>query len=195
MRTVPCVFIIESLDRSEERDGSCEGDVLSKMLHLSQCTSEYIFIRTVRELESAIKEFEQTQFRYLHFSCHGNKTGLDLALESLSFEELAEMLRPVLKNRRLFFSSCSVMNDRCATALLAKTGCYSVIGPSRKINFDRAAGFWSAFYHLMLRDEAKSMKHSQLKKTTAMLRKLFDVKVDYYSASKSASSGFKKVLL
>jgi len=105
------------------------------------------------------------------------------------------MLAPFLENRRVFFSSCEVMNERLAKALLQNTGCYSVIGPSKSINFDRAAIYWASFYHLMLRDEAQSMKRDRLKETSAALQKLFGVHMRYFSASRSAENGFKEVLL
>jgi hypothetical protein len=195
MRTKPCVFIIESLRFDNEKEDLFEGKVLSQILRLSGSTPEYVYLRTKQELEEIIDRFEDSKYRYLHFSCHGSSTGIGLTLDRLSFQELAEMLAPCLAGKRVFFSSCKVMNEGLAKALLKKTGCYSVIGPSKNINFDRAAVYWAAFYHLMLRDEAKSMKRDQLTRRTASLKKIFDVHMRYFAASKSAADGFKEVKL
>jgi hypothetical protein len=165
------------------------------MLQLSGSQPEYMYLRTRRELETALALFEASRFRYLHFSCHGRKNGIDLTLDSLRFAELSELLNPLLERKRVFFSSCSVMNDKCAAALLPESGCLSLIGPSKPIYFDRAAIFWSAFYHLMLRDEARSMQRNHLQRTTGMLQFLFGVQMRYFTAAASLKSGFKRVPL
>jgi hypothetical protein len=154
-----------------------------------------VYLRTKKELEKVVEHFRDSAYRYLHLSCHGNKNGIGLTLEGIRFDELGRMLAPFLENRRVFFSSCEVMNERLAKALLQNTGCYSVIGPSKSINFDRAGIYWASFYHLMLRDEAQSMKRDRLKETTASLQGLFGVHMRYFSASRSAENGFKEVLL
>src|SRR5262245_57530432 len=165
------------------------------MLRLSGSEPEYMYLRTRRELEKAVELFGESGFRYLHFSCHGRKNGIDLTLDKLRFAELSELLSPALERKRVFFSSCSVMTDKCAAALLPDSGCLSLIGPTRAIYFDRAAIFWSAFYHLMLRDEARSMQRTHLQRTTAMLQHLFGVHMRYFTASRSAKRGFQRVAL
>jgi hypothetical protein len=196
MRTLPRVFIIESLDLADEKADRFEGGLLSKMLRLSGSEPEYMYLRTRRELEKAVGLFAESGFRYLHFSCHGRKNGIDLTLDKLRFSELSELLAPALQRKRVFFSSCSVMNnDKCAAALLPDSGCLSLIGPTKAIYFDRAAIFWSAFYHLMLRDEARSMQRTHLQRTTAMLQHLFGVHMRYFTASRSAKRGFQRVAL
>lgn len=168
---------------------------MSRILKLSGSESEYVYLRTKKELEKIIDLFKKSEYRYLHFSCHGDMNGIRLTFDYLSFEELGKILRPYLNQRRVFFSSCSVMNKKLASELIKNTGCYSVIGPSKKINFDRAAIFWASFYHLMLRDKAKSMKREQLQKITTALKKLFGVHMRYFSASKNSKNGFKKIEL
>jgi len=193
--TKPRLFIIESLRLADEREDLFEGGHLSKILRLSGSRARYMYLRTKRELEEAIDLFEDSDYRYLHISCHGGKSGIELTFDDLSFAELGEMLRPSLSGKRVFFSSCSVMNAPCAQSLLPGSGCYSVVGPSRTINFDRATAFWSAFYHLLLRDEATSIKHDDLNETVSRLQSLFGVHMRYYRASKSADSGFVQVKL
>ncbi|MBI2412869.1 MAG: hypothetical protein HYV24_06645 [Deltaproteobacteria bacterium] len=195
MKTKPRIFIIESLRFSDEKKDLFEGKILSQILKISRSEAEYVYIRTKKELEKVIDNFGDSGYRYLHFSCHGNSRGIGLTLDDLSFEELGEILAPCLDKRRVFFSSCKVMNEKLAEVLLKGTGCYSVIGPSESINFDRAAIYWASFYHLMLRDEAVSMKREKLKEHTATLQKLFSIHMRYFSTSKSAKNGFKEVLL
>ena len=195
MKSKPNVFIVESLAFLDEEKGRFEGKIISQILKLSGSESKYVYLRTKKELKEVIDQFKNSGYRYLHFSCHGNESEISLTLNNLSFEELGNILEPCLKKRRMFFSSCKVVNERLAEVLLKNTGCYSVIGPSESIEFDRAAIYWSSFYHLMLRDEAKSMKRDSLKKNTASLRKLFDVHIRYFSRSESAGNGFQEVPL
>ncbi len=195
MRTLPRVFIIESLGLADEEANRFEGELLSKMLRLSGSEPKYVYLRTRREFEMALAMFEQSCYRYLHISCHGRKNGIDLTLDKLRFDELGKLLDPVLERKRVFFSSCSVMNEKCAAAVLGEGGALSVIGPSKDIYFDRAAIFWSAFYHLMLRDEARSMRNNHLQQATSILQRLFGVHMRYFTASASAKCGFRQVAL
>jgi hypothetical protein len=195
MKSKPRVFIVESLRFTDEKRDLFEGRFVSQILALSGSLTEYVYLRTRKELEEVMEHFEKSGYRYLHFSCHGNQNEISLTLDDIPFHELGEMVNSYLESRRVFFSSCEVMNENLANALLNKTGCHSVIGPSRSIDFDRAAIYWASFYHLMLRDEAQSMKRDRLKDTTATLQELFGVHMRYFSASKSAKEGFKEVTL
>jgi len=51
--------------------------------------------------------------------------------------------------------------------------------------------FWSAFYHLMLRDEARSIQHAKLQNATSQLT-VFGVQMRCYRSSK-ATPGFKRI--
>jgi hypothetical protein len=54
--TIPEVFIIESLKLKDEEDGHQEGQLLSKMLHLSGKTkTKYFYISTKKELDERIR--------------------------------------------------------------------------------------------------------------------------------------------
>lgn len=108
-------------------------------------------------------------------------------------DRYSTMLGPCLENRRVFFSSCEVMQEGLASALISNTGCYSVVGPYKNINFDRAAAYWSAFYHIMLRDDAKSIKRIDLQKRTSALQKIFGVQMRYFAKSSKEKNGFIKV--
>jgi len=147
------LFIIESLEREQE-ETMREGIIIKQILELGRSLPvKYIYIRTEAELSMALEEFKESSFRYLHISCHGSKDSIHLTLDPLLFEDFVPIIAPYLRRRRLFFSACSVVNPLLAEALFKKSGCYSVIGPCRKINFDDALMMWASFYHLAFRDE------------------------------------------
>jgi hypothetical protein len=85
-------------------------------------------------------------------------------------------------------------NKTLAEALLNKTGCYSLIGPARKINLDDSAAFWVTFYHLMFKLNKKAMKRSDIRHYVKELSDLFDEPINYFSADSDSLLGFKKIL-
>lgn len=182
--TEPKVFIIESLGFKDEKKDLFEGRVLSNILKLNDVESEYYYIRTKQEFEEVIDIFYDSNFRYLHISCHGSPSSLETTLDSISFDELHKFLSPCLVNRRVFISACEMVNLKLAKALINGSKCLSVIGPSKPVAFSDATIFWSSFYHLMFSNNSEVMKKRDLKNTLSKVANLFNVSVNYYSKSK-----------
>ena len=180
----PNVFIIESLNFEDEENDRFEGKVLSKILKLNGVDSQYYYIRTKQELDEIIVKFDESDYRYLHLSCHGSPYSLETTLDSVSFKELNDMLAPCLDKKRVFISACEMVNEDLAEALIGETDCYSVIGPSEPILFSDATIFWSSFYHLMFGENDSSMKKRDIKTVLEKTTDLFEVKVNYFSKSK-----------
>ncbi|TVO93205.1 hypothetical protein [Shewanella algae] len=187
----PNVFIIESLDFEDEKSDRFEGKVLSQILKLNGIESEYYYIRTKQELDEIIDKFDESDYRYLHISCHGSPDSLETTLDSVSFEELNTMLSPCLDKKRVFISACEMVNTDLAGALIGDSECFSVIGPSEPVSFSDATIFWSSFYHLMFNNNENAMKRKEIKQILEKITDLFNVKVNYYSKSKSL--GIKEV--
>ncbi|WP_374468107.1 hypothetical protein [Phenylobacterium sp.] len=187
MSTNPEVFIVESLDFEDEAKGRHEGEILARMLKLMGKTqTTYFYIRTRAELEEIIDKFDESGARYLHLSCHANKTSMATTLDSVPFEQLGEMLGPCLNGRRIFLSACEMANARLAKALFPGTGLHSIVGPARKIYFDDSAAFWVAFYHLMFKADDARMQHSQLERLVGDLERLFGERFNYYRKTDNA---------
>jgi hypothetical protein len=191
-KTVPSLFIIESLGFDDEKDGASEGRVLKDILTISGRPTDYIYIRTRKELRPAIEQFLQSNKRYLHISCHGNRQSIALTLDTLSFEDFGAQLRTALEGRRLFMSACEVVNDELAAAVLPESGCFSLIGPSKDIRFDDAVLMWASFYHLMFRDgDRERMKGGKIRWSLRHLRDLYNVPFSYYRPD--PENGYAKV--
>jgi len=129
-KTEPSVFLLESNSLSDEKRGDSEGDVLSRVLHLSRVNTEYYYFRTKRELEKLLNEFQKSTFRYLHIACHGDSDGMATTFDDLSFPELATLLEPFLYRRRIFFSACGMTNPSLARQIFSKSDCLSIMGPA-----------------------------------------------------------------
>lgn len=191
MRTKPEVFIIESLSFENEKDRLFEGKIISNMLHLSEKSSVYYYIRTQAELEKVLDIFWDSNYRYLHLSCHGSQKSLLTTLDDLNFNELSELLEPVLENRRLFLSACSMTNDNLAKAVIPSSDCYSILGPAKDIHFNDAAILWATFYHLMFKDNCRSMNRSRILQYANNVSTMFKVPLNYYSKSRKYKKGYR----
>ena len=193
-KTKPEVFIIETLRIEDERKQNQEGELISRMLHLAgKRKSKYYYIRTPLELEKIIDIFGKSQYRYLHLSCHADKEGMATTFGDITYADLGKMLRGHLEGRRVFVSACEMATDGLAKQILPSTGCFSLIGPDRGINFDDAGAFWISFYHLMFKSNNRGMKGEHLRNNIKQLSLLYDVSISYFVASEEEKSGYRKV--
>lgn len=186
----PDVFIIESLGFDDERDELYEGKILSNILELNGKNPIYYYIRTKREFEEVLDFFEDSRYRYLHLSCHGSKNSMETTLDSITFTELEEILKPCLSYRRLFLSACSMVNKSLAKSILADSKCHSIIGPYAPVRFSDSAIFWASFYHLMFAENDNSMVLKDIRSSIKKLTNLYEVPINYYSASTKLKQGF-----
>src|SRR5258708_36248933 len=191
-KTKPSVFIIESLRFKDEKNGDLEGHVLQQILHLSEKEAEYVYIRTAQELEEVLDHFYESNYRYLHISCHGNTREIALTLDTLDFSQFGTMAQPVLKNRRLFVSACSVVNKEFARAVMPNSECQSIVGPTEAISFADAAMMWAAFYHLVFKMDPDAMNMEAIRSALEKTRDAFGIPFRYFAKSASASAGFKE---
>lgn len=90
------VFIIESLSFDDESESLHEGKLLSNILELNGKNPIYYYIRTKRECDEVLSIFEDSEYRYLHLSCHGSSNSMETTLDSISFKELGSILAPCL---------------------------------------------------------------------------------------------------
>lgn len=186
------VFIIESLRFEDEECASYEGKFLSQILKMEGKKPLYYYIRTKAELEAVMELFAESDYRYLHISCHGNPSALSTTLDSISFKTIGKLLNPYLKKRRIFVSACSAVNDDLAAAIIPSSGCYSIIGPVKDVYFGHAAIVWASFYHLMFELDHKKMRRKEMLSTLRKLVKTFNVPLDYFSTSKKSPKGYKR---
>ena len=195
LKTKADVFIIESLDPDDEGNGRFEGSIISNMLRLHGKQPEYRYVRTRAQFEDAIQEFGRSRYRYLHISAHGEPEGMSTTnLEEIDYDELADLLKPHLQNKRLFLSACSMVHEDMAAYLIPKTDCFSVIGPVDDIHFHKAAIFWASLYHLLFLKDAEKINRARLRDTLSKTADLFEVNVKFFHRTDDAK-GFGEELL
>ncbi|MDH5180410.1 MAG: hypothetical protein OEY07_12135 [Gammaproteobacteria bacterium] len=189
-KTLPEVFIIESLTFDDEKQDLFEGRILSDILRKNDKEPIYYYIRTQKELVEVLKLFEESRYRYLHISCHGGKTSMETTLDSIPFDELGDILRPHLKYKRLFLSACNMVNNTLARHIMQGGKCHSIIGPFKPVYFNESAIFWASFYHLMFNENESSMRLKDLMGCIKKLNLLYNIPLNYYTISKQHKQGY-----
>lgn len=177
--TKPEVYIIESLRFSEETDYR-EGEMIYRSLRMSLKNPIYRYVRTLTEFEHFIGEFEDSNYRYLHISCHGSKGGVSMTLDDITTQDMAEIVGPALDGKRLFLSTCLASTPAMATEIFKNGGCTSLAGPRNKINFDDSVVLWTSFYHLMFKANQKAMKRDKLRETLSNCASTVGEKINFY---------------
>lgn len=172
--TKPEVFIIESLSLEDETHERLEGRILRDILKLSGKNPRYYYFRTERELVELAKLFRESGYRFLHISSHGSIEALETTFESITYVRFAEIFDGRLRNRRLFVSACEMGNELFSSIVSARNkGMYSIIAPTQRIRFDRAAAIWAAFYVLMFDLDSSAMKADKITRCLRDLARLF----------------------
>jgi hypothetical protein len=182
--TNPNLYIIESLELDDEDENRFEGRLLADMLEIIGKRPIYKYIRTSTEFEHYFEDFCNSDYRYLHISCHGSKTALATTFSEVMFEDLADMMKDKLKKKRLFISACEAVNDEFANLIMPASGCNSIIGPTTKLYTNDALVFWASFYHLIFKANPSAVNMEIIKSTLKGLLKVhtgFDFKY-YFNA-------------
>jgi hypothetical protein len=196
LKTKPEVFIIESLDPDDEGNGRFEGSMISHILNLHGKKCKYRYVRTKKQFITAIKEFGESKYRYLHISCHADERSMCTTnQDEIKFSELGLILRPYMAKRRLFVSACKMVNENLVKEVIPHSNCNSVIGPNEKVEFSDAAILWSSLYHLMFKYNYQAMQRKQLLKFLKKTSRIFQVDMSYYALSKSEPQGYSRDLL
>ncbi len=170
------VYIIESLQEDDHR----EGEVIYRTLRMAGKEPIYRYIRTIDELDHFVDDFEDSEYRYLHVSCHGSRGGIATTLSEIPTATFAKIVGPALDKKRLFMSTCLAATMEMATAVFAEGGATSVAGPTNSINFDDSVILWSSFYHLMFKTDFKRMKRNHIKENLAKAGLLVGEKINFF---------------
>ena len=144
-------------------------------------------------MEEVMDIFEESDYRYLHLSCHGSQASVSTTLDRIELKDLSEIIGPYLRKKRLFMSACLAANHRIAEHLIPAFGVYSVVGPKKEVDLHSAAIAWAAFYHLMFDENYRSMKTPEIKKNLQRVSDTFRIPFNYFKTGKKATGGYEKI--
>lgn len=170
------VYIIESLRSNDYFD----GDNLSQILTLSKINNKYAWVDTIDDFIMELNKFSESNYRYLHLSFHGDMDGIEINGQEITNTRLAGLLKPIIKGKRLFMSSCRGSNMNLASKLIVKCRAVSLIGTPIDLKFDKAALFWPAFYHVVNDLDSNKMNQKSIRSTLKKCVDLFRIPINYY---------------
>jgi hypothetical protein len=190
-KTKPEVFIIESLDWDDEDGNDLEGRILSDMLRLAGKSPRYVYFRSKSELPHVIALFRESQYRYLHLSCHGSRRTVGTTTGSLKYQEFAACLRGHMAGRRLFCSACLLGNESFVRAITdSNPEILSILAPACKVDIHQAAALWTAFYVSVFDVKSSKMEPDTIRAHCESLAFLFHpVKFRFECRKKSGKWG------
>lgn len=172
------VYIIEFLRAADEY---FDGEALHDILQLSKIPSEYRWADTIEDFKRHLKDFNTSNFRYLHISCHADETGLEINGGEILNEEFQKLTKGYLTNKRLFLSACKGANKDLASRIIGGNNAWSVLGIPINLRFDKSALFWPTFYHLINEIDSKKMLRKDIVEIVKKCVDLLNVPVNYYS--------------
>lgn len=180
-KTIPNVFIVESIKLEEEKKGLFEGQCLYNYLKLLGKEPIYYYVRTARELEQISFEFRQSRYRYLHLSCHGTGNSILTTLDEVNYIDFAKMYHKKLEHRRVFISGCWLGDELLAETLFGTNGgLYSLTAPTKVVFFQQMLPFWSTFYYMMNSVDENSMKGKILYQSLQTCCNIFNVEMAHF---------------
>jgi hypothetical protein len=174
------VFIIESLSMAEEMKSAYEGKALAEALRTLGWRPLYHYVRTDEELETALKLFRHSKYRFLHFSLHGSNTAIFTTLSRVTNDDFAAMTEKKLTNRRLTFSACEVGSGDLVNLLHARNkGVESIAAPLDQIKMHVALPFWLSYYSKVLSEGGLNFKAADLKAALKPLCSYFKLRLNF----------------
>ena len=185
------IFIIESL----RSDDFFDGENLSEILELSKIDRIYRWIDSIEDLKLKLEEFDQSQYRYLHLSCHADQHGIEINGDEISYDKLSGFLGNKLVNKRLFLSACKAGNMDFAARAIYNNNAISVIGTPIDLYFDKSVLFWPVFYHVLHEIDEKKMKRKDIITTLQKCVDLLGVPIDYYSFIRNIHNKMRRLRL
>ncbi len=171
------VYIIESL----RGDDYFDGETLHEILELSHIPSIYKWADSIDELKSHLNDFNKSNYRYLHLSCHADETGIEINGDSITNSELQIFTKNILRNKRLFLSACKGANRDLASKIIVTNQAYSLIATPVNLRFDKSVLFWPSFYHTINEIDSRKMRRQHIIDVLKKCVDLFKVPINYYS--------------
>ena len=149
------LFTIESLSK----DFPHEGELLCSTLRRIGKRPIYMEVRNKEELKNALVVFKMSNYRYIHFSCHGTETSVTLSDCELLYSDFASLSTGCFNNKRLFFSACLLGNDIFSEEIINyNPGLQSIVAPINKIFEGYSFAMWVTFYLALFLPKRKTQK-------------------------------------
>lgn len=172
-KTVPDVFILESLPDSEHHDGK----ILAEVLRTAGKNPIYLTVDDSKTFTDGMRIFVASRYRFLHISCHGKTDSVTFKTgEIIDYKEFAGLFKDISINvTRLFFSACDLGNCNLSKEIFnVNRSFYSIAAPCQPITFGNALAIWTSFYIAMFDINSKKMKETDIISTLTSIIRVFN---------------------
>jgi len=184
-KSVPKVFIIESLGANDVNNHRCDGKILEAQLQLIGEESVYRYVLNVSDLRNALCEFDESEFRFLHVSCHGDSAKAYLAANPAgeTYEEFSKCFSSKVALTRVTFAACKLGNKSFFEEFCRwNKGVQSLAAPMNDLPFQRSSLYWATYYTKLIEECRNSNNHIHrdfIESVVPQLSKVLNVSMRY----------------
>lgn len=169
-------YIIESLTDKDIKDGKIFYDSLKSIKGFNPI---YRPVKNFTAFKKAMKEFADSDMKYLFVSAHGDEENINLISGNVNAYDLLDMnIR--LDKKRVFLSTCKGGSFLFGKYFIKK-GAYSVIGAPDNLDQIVAVGMWSTMIVLFERFNNGILNFLELDKALKLMIKVYEIDLTYYS--------------
>jgi hypothetical protein len=175
-------YIIESLKDGDVEDGLIFNEALDSIKKVPK----YKNVKNIEEFKDALKDFENSRYKYLLISSHADEENLQLTDEDINAEDF-EDFEIKFDQRRIFMSTCYGGSFLFAKYFI-RNGAYSVVGTPDKLKQIVAIGMWPTMLIVFERLSNTILKFSELNKTMRLMSEVYQINLHYYSFLRNKKS-------
>lgn len=140
------IFCLEGEWHSDLRRRMSVRPVLELLESLGIATFIHRDVASRGDLDYYLRKWKQARyssFTVLYLAMHGEPKGLELGNDSISLEELANVLSGSCKGRIVYFGSCltSDADEASLRAFARETGARAVVGYAKEVDWLQSASF------------------------------------------------------
>lgn len=145
------VHIVEALDPDDFYNRRLDGHAASEILKILDVVTEYRIAFTKTLVAQAITEAANSESQVLHFSSHGNNTGVFLTDgKKLSWNAFVELIEPVAgPEKALVMATCGGGDNELTKALAAAGVVFGWVfgSTANTVTFSDSCLAWSILYN------------------------------------------------
>jgi hypothetical protein len=175
-------YIIESL-----KDGDVEdGLIFREALDATKKVPKYRNVKNFKDFKDALVDFENSRYKYLLISSHGDEENLQLTEEYVNVDDF-EDFKIKFTERRIFMSTCYGGSLLFAKYFI-RNGAYSVVGTPDKLDQIVAIGLWPTMLIVFERLNNTILKFSEINRTMKLMAEVYLINLHYYSFVRNKKS-------
>ncbi len=184
-KSIPEVFIIESLPCDDINRNRCDGRILESQLKLMGASPIYRFAINLGDVRRCLEEFAASDYRFLHISCHGGKSKVMLAASPSgeSYSEFCKYFNGLVGFTRITFSACELGNEKFYSEFYRNNkGVQSLIAPISPLPFQTGALYFATYYTKLMeecRNKKNHVKREFIERVVPGLSQIFCTSMRY----------------